>query len=185
MCDDYVCVYIRTLRYYNAECFVSFVSGFRFQPSRAIKTASVYRLSVTAIAVPSYEGHTQNYYYFIPYARRRSRLRLWQLIYRILYNIICSVSFSPRPFSAYALITSTRAWCVCVCVWALVREYNVQYTIRRLVCIEKRIKPRLLMYVHIYIQVFMCMCCRLIPNWFPRFYPAVRIIQFPIYGCSI
>lgn len=39
----------------------------------------------------------------------------------IIYYIIWSVSFSLRPFSVYTLITSTRAWCLCVCaVWALV-----------------------------------------------------------------
>jgi hypothetical protein len=62
-------------------------------------------------------SHTTLLFLFHPVCRR-SRLRLWQLIYCIRYNIIWSVSFSPCPFLVYALITSTRAWCV-MCVYSV------------------------------------------------------------------
>jgi len=76
----------------------------------AIKTVSVYRLSTTAARRHIRGSHTK-LLLFHPVCGRSRTLTvatLAAIIYRIS-NIICSVSFSPRPFSAYALIMSTRA----------------------------------------------------------------------------
>jgi len=61
----------------------------------------------------------------------RSRLRLWQLIYRIYYIIynLVGLFFSSPVLGIYALITSTRAWCVCECVWSVVCVQCGRYSI--------------------------------------------------------
>jgi len=58
-------------------------------------------------------SHTTLLFLFYPVCGW-SWLWLGHLIYSIRYNIIWSVSFSPRPFSVYALVTSTRLQCVMV-----------------------------------------------------------------------
>lgn len=111
-CVDYVRVYV-----YGHDAIMHSVFRFICQwvpfPT-LISNQNSLCLSSRFCSSPFVLGsHTTLLFLFYPVCER-SWLWLGQLIYSIRYNIIWSVSFSSRPFSVYALVTSTWLQCTMV-----------------------------------------------------------------------